>query len=210
MVVYWFSCIVFSGFDLYWLYTGNLGRKFLGKKRQVPSRRKLAWAIAVSLMNQTISYPVMIWFARYSSGIREVPMTWCESILVIPFYMFVADQWFYWTHRLGHHPLIYQGIHSVHHQWSHPVAVRAIYAHPLEHLVVNIGSIVVGPLLIPANFLIILFWVALTTWNAVSGHSGTDVPGSGNIVKHDLHHRLLNCNYGTLGLSDIMWGTERK
>lgn len=209
MTVYWLSCLIFSGFDLYWIYTGNLERKFLGKKRMIPSPSKVAWAIAVSLANQALSYPVMIWFSHYSGSIQDDPLDWYQMILIGAFYLFMADQWFYWTHRLGHHPLIYQQIHSIHHQWVHPIAVRAIYAHPVEHLVVNIGSILIGPLIIPSHFSMILFWVALTTFNAVYGHSGTAIP-AGSAEKHDLHHRFLNCNYGTLGLSDIMYGTEMK
>lgn len=37
--------------------------------------------------------------------------------------------------RLVHLPLLYKHIHKKHHEWTAPIGVVSIYAHPLEHIV---------------------------------------------------------------------------
>lgn len=40
--------------------------------------------------------------------------------------------------RFLHHRRLYKYIHKKHHEWTAPIAVTAIYCHPLEHLLSNI------------------------------------------------------------------------
>lgn len=37
--------------------------------------------------------------------------------------------------RLFHHPSLYKHFHKQHHEWTAPIGVVSIYAHPLEHMV---------------------------------------------------------------------------
>ena len=37
--------------------------------------------------------------------------------------------------RLLHHPTLYKKIHKKHHEWTAPIGVISIYAHPIEHVV---------------------------------------------------------------------------
>lgn len=37
--------------------------------------------------------------------------------------------------RLFHHPSLYKHYHKQHHEWTAPIGIVSIYAHPLEHVV---------------------------------------------------------------------------
>ena len=49
-------------------------------------------------------------------------------------------------------------MHKQHHSFRTPVGIASVYAHPLEDLVVNLGSFLVGPLLRPAH---VAVWLCL-------------------------------------------------
>ena len=66
----------------------------------------------------------------------------------------------------------------------------------------------VGPLIYPSCLYTIYIWTVIVTLNAVFAHCGLDLPGF-TVKTHDLHHRYLSYNYGTIGFSDMIWGTAR-
>jgi lathosterol oxidase len=45
------------------------------------------------------------------------------------------DTWFYWIHRMMHHPLLYKKIHLIHHKSTNPSPFAAFAFHPLEAIV---------------------------------------------------------------------------
>lgn len=52
----------------------------------------------------------------------------------------------YWAHRAMHYGPLYKKIHKLHHEFSAPFGLAAEYAHPIEILVLGMGT-VGGPLL---------------------------------------------------------------
>lgn len=132
-------------------------------------------------------------------------------------YVVAADVWFYYAHRLLHEvPSLYRYIHAVHHVQSHPTALEALNAHPLEHVVANLGSAACGvgvcaALGLPQCWGGVVLWSGLATWSTCAAHSGvkTLVPGVlGTCERHDRHHRQLRGNYGVgLYAMDAWHGT---
>eukprot|EP00658_Telonema_sp_P-2_P008722 TRINITY_DN13298_c0_g1_i4.p2 TRINITY_DN13298_c0_g1~~TRINITY_DN13298_c0_g1_i4.p2 ORF type:complete len:196 (+),score=18.39 TRINITY_DN13298_c0_g1_i4:418-1005(+) len=80
----------------------------------------------------------------------ELPSA-CSAIGSIVLWHALFDAWFYWGHRLLHHPKLYW-IHKKHHSFHATIGVAALFSHPIEGLLVNAGSTFVGPLLFPAHF----------------------------------------------------------
>lgn len=64
----------------------------------------------------------------------------------------IREALFYYSHRLLHHPSIYKYIHKRHHEWQTPVALVAIYSHPIEHAISNVIPVMAGRC-------ISLFWI---------------------------------------------------
>ena len=130
------------------------------------------------------------------------------SIACIPILILYADIYFYTVHRICHKKI--WNIHKYHHQGKN-FAVKALDAHFLEHLFINIVSISIGILFlyhmnIIINIYVLYGWMLLTTINACLTHT-EDYNKNGD---HLVHHKYLTVNYGVgFYIMDRMFGTYR-
>ena len=116
--------------------------------------------------------------------------------------------------RILHHPLLYKYIHKKHHQWTSPIAITAVYCHPLEHLLSNtippvlvIISIKIdqnvytilllqGPTLMSSHLAVSWLWYSIAIITTLNDHSGYHFPGFRSPEAHDYHHlKVINCKY---------------
>jgi sterol desaturase/sphingolipid hydroxylase (fatty acid hydroxylase superfamily) len=110
---------------------------------------------------------------------------------------------------LGHKMNIpfYTKIHKIHHDFKAPYGICAIYAHWIEALVGNTFCIM-GPAFFVNSHAVVWYIGMVVGWfSTVTSHSGYGLPGHKKSNKHDLHHELFKCNYGTLGVLDWLHGT---
>jgi sterol desaturase/sphingolipid hydroxylase (fatty acid hydroxylase superfamily) len=118
----------------------------------------------------------------------------------------IHDAYFYWAHRLMHHPRIYRYVHLTHHRSTNPTPWAAFSFHPIE-AVVEAGIIFFIAFLFPVHAAVILLFVLVMTIYNVYGHLGWELYPSGfgrhrigrwinTSVSHNLHHQHARSNYG--------------
>ena len=107
-------------------------------------------------------------------------------LLELPMFIIVEEFGFYYSHILLHSKLLYKSLHKIHHEWTAPVGLAALYAHPLEHILSNLLPIALGPLLLGSHLLTAWLWyvVALvgTWWRVDTARSC-----------HSMHLNVLGC-----------------
>lgn len=96
-------------------------------------------------------------------------------------------------------------------RWAHfPVAVSALYCHPVEHLLCNLLPAHAGPLVAGAHLSTCLVWYSIAVLNTVNTHSGYHFPLCPSPEAHDNHHEKFNENFGVLGIFDFLYGTDQQ
>lgn len=95
---------------------------------------------------------------------------------------------FLFSFRILHHPLLYKHIHKIHHEWTAPVGLVALYAHPIEHLVSNMLPPIIGPILMGSHLATAWLWFALVLLSTTVAHSGYHFPFLPSPEAHDFHH----------------------
>ena len=111
------------------------------------------------------------------------------------------DTYFYWTHRLMHHPGFYRWTHKTHHRFSNPTPWCAFSFHPLEALV-SMGIIPLIVFFIPWHYYALVAFITFMSLYDVYIHLGFRLPGSSRLhlnytaELHDLHHTGIHGNFG--------------
>ena len=131
---------------------------------------------------------------------------WAWFLLSIAGAIVLHDAYFYWTHRLMHHPRLFRAFHRVHHLSRNPSPWASYAFAPLE-AVVEAGIFPLAVILIPMHPLaFVVFMVWQIVFN-VAGHTGYEFHPRwlmrswlGHIVNtptnHIMHHEHLRGNYG--------------
>jgi methylsterol monooxygenase len=84
--------------------------------------------IFISLAVTALIYPLFRW-SGCSVSIATFP-SFNRFIFDLLICLFVEEFFFYYLHRLFHSRILYRLFHRVHHEFTSPIAVGALYAHP--------------------------------------------------------------------------------
>ncbi|XP_032303345.1 fatty acid hydroxylase domain-containing protein 2 isoform X4 [Coturnix japonica] len=184
----------------------------LGKNDPVDIQ-KLRQAIYTALFNQFfVSFPMLVpmfyvmkWWGNTFS--KELP-TFQWFLVELSIFTLIEEILFYYSHRLAHVPLLYKHIHKKHHEWTAPIGVVSIYAHPLEHIFSNTLPVMTGPMLMGSHVVSITVWFSLALITTSISHCGYHLPFLPSPEFHDFHHLKFNQCYGVLGVLDYLHGTD--
>jgi len=162
-------------------------------------------------------------YAGYSGWTRlylrfdEYGWTW--FVLSIGLMIVLHDAYFYWTHRLMHHPRLFRLIHRTHHLSSNPTPWAAYAFSPAEAFIqAGIGPLIVFTIPVhPVAFAVFMTWQI--TFN-VFGHCGYEIFPKrflrnrvlvvlNSVTHHALHHEKVRANFGLyFNVWDRLMGTN--
>lgn len=182
-----------------------------GKKRQPPLGRTLR----VLAVNQLVLAPVMmlvLWGGLHLRGWRPEPtLPGAVEVLVdLGLLTVISAIWFYATHRFLHRPWWMKRVHQVHHQYRTTSCLAAEYAHPVEMVFGNFGTLGVGVLLVAPDLATLYLYTVAATVTFVGHHSGYAVPWMSWAVHHDWHHYRYKEAFGTFGVLDHLLKTDEE
>jgi len=185
--------------------------------------REIGYSIITALIFAGVGYLIFLTpFRKYTqlyTHFEDHSLGYFFFSLALTF--LVHDTYFYWTHRLMHHPSIYKYVHRVHHISVNPSPWAAMAFHPIE-AVIEAGPILIFAVLFPVHPLTIgLFLLFMMIYN-VYGHLGYELYPKGfststfgkwinTSVNHNQHHHYFKGNYGLYFLWWDRWmGTLRE
>ena len=182
-------------------FSGYKIQKRLPYKNQI--RQEVLYSVLTFIIYGSTIFIFFYWInnnkTRVYTEISEYGIVYFMFSIVLM--IMVHDTYFYWTHRLIHHPKIFKHVHKTHHKFDSPTPWAAFAFHPLE-AIITIGIIPVIIFLIPYHpFALFIFITFLTIYN-IFIHLGYVIPGlhyfkyQNTTIGHDFHHLHSHSNYG--------------
>jgi sterol desaturase/sphingolipid hydroxylase (fatty acid hydroxylase superfamily) len=134
---------------------------------------------------------------------NTLPLWWV--ILSYPLVMIGHETYFYWTHRLMHHPKLFRLVHWEHHKSVGPTVFSAHSFSVIEAMVDGFYPILYV-LIFPTTFPVLIFFQFAQILHDVAIHSGVDIFPRVLVtdkrfgwlcgtIHHDMHHALGRSNY---------------
>jgi len=192
-------------------------RESSGGQVQREVRRSLGSIAVFGLVTGVVVYAATSGWTRLYARVDEYGWWWL--VLSVGVMVLMHDTYFYWTHRLMHHRLLFRLIHRTHHLSVSPTPWAAYAFSPVEALV-QAG---IGPLIVftipthPIAFTAFMAWQV--TFN-VLGHCGYETLPRwflrsragvilNSVTHHALHHERFNANFGLyFNVWDRLMGTN--
>ena len=213
---------------IHWALWTREPKKARRLSRRDPTRATITNEIRLSTLSAFIyAFPAAIvlemWKAGGTAIYGGVPQgagEWLWIPASAANYLFAQDTWFYFSHRLMHHPKLFKHTHAGHHRSVQPTPWASFSFDPVEAASMA-WLLPVMALFVPIHWATALVILMLMTINAVFNHAGWEVypkrwveGGWGRHVitasHHNLHHTKFSGNYGLyFRFWDRVMGTDR-
>jgi Delta7-sterol 5-desaturase len=137
-----------------------------------------------------------------------------------PLLLLIDDMWFYWVHRLLHHPRLFKYVHAEHHKSVDVNPLTSLSFHWLEPLLLTLWIVPVS-LLFPIYAPVLGLMQIYGLYDNIKSHLGYELFPSWfnrsplrmltSSTYHNLHHTNFRVNYGLhFRIWDRLLGTEYK
>jgi len=205
--------IVIGGLAFLFFYVLLKNRSLFAKiQKKWPARSDYTREIFYSILTFIIfaATPLVLnnqYIKPYTSIYRDIHQhSMLYFWLVFPLMLVVHDAYFYWAHRIMHHPKLFPFFHVVHHKSTNPSPWASFAFQPTEAFIES-GIIYVFAFTFPVHFIhIFSFLIFMTIYN-VYGHLGFEIFPKGfnrhwffrwfnTSVNHNMHHQYFKGNYG--------------
>ncbi len=194
-----------------WVWKGNPLRRRKIQPGYAPShavRREIFYSLQTALifaLNGVFIYVAMAkgWSLTYT---EVADYGWLYAVFSLAATIVLHDAYFYWTHRLMHHPRLFDRFHRLHHE-SHSPSPWAAYAFAPLEAVVQALFLTILIFVLPLHVVVIYLFMLHMIVRNVIGHSGFEFFPRGTPAHavfgllttnthHDLHHSSTGSNYG--------------
>jgi sterol desaturase/sphingolipid hydroxylase (fatty acid hydroxylase superfamily) len=222
--LFWYGLLAF-GVWLFFYVVFRAQFRHRRVSRDDPTTRQMAREMVHSLRSIAIFGLVtgIVVYAAYSGWtrlyLRVDEHGWGWFVLSIGVMIVVHDAYFYWTHRLMHHPWLYRVLHHTHHRSTSPTPWAAYAFSPAEAFVqAGIGPLIVFTIPVhPVAFALFMGWQIAFN---VFGHCGYEIfprwflrSGAGlllnSVTHHALHHEKFRANFSLyFNVWDRLMGTN--
>ena len=204
-------------------------KKFLLSKiqKKFPKNKDYFREIGYSFITFLIF--TLVGVGLYNPVVRPYTNTYFQISDYGYFYLFLSfflmiivhDTYFYWAHRLMHHPKIFRFFHHVHHQSTNPSPWASFSFQPME-AIVEAGIFIIFAFSIPLHFYVLIAFLLFMTAYNVYGHLGWELYPKklektlvgkwiNTSISHNLHHQYFKGNYGLYFMFWDRWmGTVSK
>lgn len=234
---FWFYWLAFFGIILvryffiaggaYWFFYSTVGKPYIkrGLRLKPVLWKSIRQDIELSVLSAVFfALCAALIMSGYDSGVTLLYTSVREHGLWYLGVSFVAvlmlqDAYFYFIHRMFHHPLLFKWWHQGHHRSGDPTPWTSFAFDPLEAIVQAlflVGIVFIVPLHFVTLIAVLLTMTVWTVWN----HLGFELfpalfprhwLGRWFIgpTHHSIHHRKYRVHYGLyLTLWDKLFGTH--
>ncbi|MEL6590196.1 MAG: sterol desaturase family protein [Bacteroidota bacterium] len=188
------------------LFQNNKIQRRLAKNKDFV--REIVHSLQTTLAIGAIAYLIVYTpLSAYTSVYKDLdafPLWWLGGSLLVA--LIIHDAYFYWVHRVMHHPLLFKWVHLIHHRSTNPSPWASYSFHILEAILeVMIAPIIL--VLVPMHPIAILAFATFSFVFNVYGHLGYEIAPRwfrhsilfeifNTSVHHNLHHKQFKGNYG--------------